>query len=75
MSDPNPFRFSPDPERSESATEAPSEDAADVNALSEDSGSPMSDDDDDGGSSSTSGGETPTETQSEAMTTTGETQA
>ena len=59
--DPNPFRDSPDAERSDTPTEAPAD--------------PITSDEDDGGSSSTPEDDMPTSSQSDALATTGDTQA
>ncbi|HYP21399.1 MAG TPA: hypothetical protein VEY08_15105 [Chloroflexia bacterium] len=69
--DPNPFRDSPDGDRSDSPTEAPADDTTDVTS---DTGM-TSDDDDDGASALTPEDDTPTSSQSDALATTGDTQA
>ncbi|HYO49382.1 MAG TPA: hypothetical protein VEW94_05975 [Chloroflexia bacterium] len=68
--DPNPFRYSPDGDRSDSPTEAPADDTTDVTS---DTGMTSNDDDDD--SSSAPEDDAPTSSQSDALATTGDTQA
>ncbi|HEX9986966.1 MAG TPA: hypothetical protein VGE45_00600 [Chloroflexia bacterium] len=68
--DPNPFRDSPDADRSDTPTEAPADDTTDVTS---DTATTSDDDDDD--SSSTPEDDTLTSSQSDALATTGDTQA
>ena len=66
-SDPNPFRYSPDADRAESPTEAPSDDSADFTVSDrEDTGSPMSEDDEDTSWPSRGGEEVPDTTSVES---------
>ncbi len=68
--DPNPFRFSPEGDRSDSPTEAISDDTTDVT-----SETATTSDDDDDDSTDMPEDDTTTSSQSDALATTGDTQA